>query len=78
MTIDTVELTYNEVKHGKDCGFVDLIVVDEIELITDEATGKDREKAAVAGCGKTGHRPTTRSRFLITSTSCHQTPSHAD
>ena len=39
MLIDTVELTANEVDHGKDCGNVDLIVVDGIDISRDRATG---------------------------------------
>lgn len=39
MLIDCVELTINEVNHGKDCANVDLIVVDGIEIARDKATG---------------------------------------
>ena len=39
MIIDTVELTINEVNHGNDCGNVDLIVVDGIEVLRDKDTG---------------------------------------
>ena len=40
MLIDTVELTINEVTHGQDCGYVDLIVVDGIEAKCDPKTGE--------------------------------------
>ncbi|BBY28126.1 hypothetical protein [Mycolicibacterium sediminis] len=39
MTIDTVILTVNEVIHGNDYAFVDLVVVDGIDLVTDAETG---------------------------------------
>ncbi|MGE3796014.1 MAG: DUF3883 domain-containing protein [Dehalococcoidia bacterium] len=39
MLIDCVELTINEVSHGKECASVDLIVVDGIEIRRDKLTG---------------------------------------
>lgn len=38
MLIDCVELTINEVNHGKDCPYTDLIVVDGIHVAWDSAT----------------------------------------
>jgi hypothetical protein len=40
MLIDTVELTINEVTHGRDCAHVDLIVVDGIKVARDKVTGE--------------------------------------
>ncbi len=40
MLIDTVELTINEVNHGRDCANVDLVVVDGIQVSRDKATGE--------------------------------------
>jgi hypothetical protein len=40
MLIDTVELTINEVNHGKNCAAVDLIVVDDIKITRDKSTGE--------------------------------------
>jgi hypothetical protein len=40
MLIDCVELTVNEVNHGRDCGNVDLIVVDGIDVSRDKDTGE--------------------------------------
>lgn len=37
MLIDTVELTINEVTHGQACGAVNLVVVDGMTVIRDEA-----------------------------------------
>jgi hypothetical protein len=42
MLIDTVELTANEVNHGKTCSNVDLIVVDDIDITRDKTTGEVR------------------------------------
>lgn len=39
MLIDCVELTINEVTHGRDCGHVDLIVIDGIDVSRDKITG---------------------------------------
>src|SRR4051794_16246030 len=39
MLIDTVELTRNEVTHGRDCAAVDLIVVDGIKITRDRNRG---------------------------------------
>lgn len=39
MLIDCVELTINEVNHGRDCAHVDLIVVDGIQVTRDRLTG---------------------------------------
>jgi hypothetical protein len=39
MLIDCVELTINEVNHGRDCAHVDLIVVDGIHITRDRTTG---------------------------------------
>ncbi len=44
MFIDTVELTANEVSHGKGHGNVDLIVVDGIDIIRDKVTGEINTK----------------------------------
>ncbi|WP_138733089.1 protein NO VEIN domain-containing protein [Modestobacter excelsi] len=40
MVIDTVELTINEVDHGRACAYADLIVVDGITVSRDKATGE--------------------------------------
>jgi hypothetical protein len=40
MLIDAVELTINEVNHGRDYAHVDLIVVDGIDVSRDNATGE--------------------------------------
>ncbi len=40
MEIDTVELTINEVSHGKDLAPIDLIVVDKIIPVSDSLTGE--------------------------------------
>jgi hypothetical protein len=40
MLIYTVELTINEVNHGKDCLHVALIVVDGLDVYRDKTTGE--------------------------------------